>query len=387
MTTHPPRHLSWAAVIAVGCTAAIACGAPSPDGEVALPALDVVTEIENLDHPWDVVAAPDGTLLTGERSGRFVVKRPDGSIGVLAADLPDLIVQHELGLMGIALATDFDVTRTLYTCHTHGAGEVTDIRVQSWTADAPWMTLTPTAVLIDGLPLSNRGRHGGCRLLPRPDGTLLISTGDATQATAPQDLNSLGGKVLRIDAATGIPAAGNPFPGSAVYTLGHRNVQGLAVRPGTGEIYSVEQGTHRDDEVNRVVAGGNYGWKPDTGDGFYDESVPMTDLDRVPGASEAVWSSGPATVATASGTFVTGSQWGDWDGALAVGVQKGRKVLFLRLDPTGAQVVAETTPPELAGEYGRIRTVAAQPNGSLLITTDNGDGDDQVLRVTPATGR
>lgn len=113
----------------------------------------------------------------------------------------------------------------------------------------------------------------------------------------------------------------------------------------------------------------------------------MTDLDRVPAAIEAVWSSGTATIATASGTFVTGPGWGgDWDGALAVGVQKGRKVLFLRLDPTGAHVVAETAPPELAGNYGRIRTVTAQPGGSLLVTTDNGDGD-QVLRVRPKAGQ
>ncbi len=89
MTTHPHRHLLWvAAVSAACCTAATACGAPAPDGALALPALDVVTEIDDLDHPWDVVAAPDGTLLTGERSGRFVVKHPDGSTAVLAADLP-----------------------------------------------------------------------------------------------------------------------------------------------------------------------------------------------------------------------------------------------------------------------------------------------------------
>ena len=373
-------------MIAVHGVAATACVASSPSGAASFPALDVVTEIGDLDHPWDVVAAPDGTLLTGEQSGRFVVKRPDGVTSVMTADLSHLVVHSELGLMGIALAADFDVTRTLYTCQTHAAGEVSDIRVQTWTADAQWTALTPTGALVTGLPLSPRGRHGGCRLLPHPDGTLLIGTGDATQATAPQDVNSLGGKVLRVDASTGAPAVGNPFPDNAVYTLGHRNVQGLTIRPGTGDIYSVEQGTHRDDEVNRLIPGGNYGWKPDTGDDFYDESVPMTDPDRVSGAQPAVWSSGPSTIATASGTFVTGRGWGDWDGALAVGALKGRQVRFLRLDPTGIRTVTDTAPPELADDYGRIRTVAAQPDGSLLVTTDNG-GDDKVLRVRPATGR
>lgn len=381
------RRRRASVVVIVTCwTAATACGpAPSHDAE-SFPPLDVVTEIDGLDHPWDVVAAPDGTLLTGERSGRFAVRRPDGSTGVLAADVSDLVVHDELGLMGIALAPDFAATRTLYTCQTHTTGEVTDIRVQAWTADLDWTVLAPTRVLVTGLPLSVRGRHGGCRLLPHPDGTLLIGTGDATQASAPQDPNSLGGKVLRVDAITGEPATGNPFADSAVYTLGHRNVQGLAIRPDTGDIYSIEQGTHRDDEVNRLIPGANYGWHPDTGDGFYDESVPMTDPDRVPGAIEAVWSSGPATIATASGSFVTGSGWGTWSGALAVGVLKGRQVRFLRLDPAGIRVIAEAIPPELTGTFGRIRTVAAQADGSLLVTTDNGN-DDKVLRITPASRR
>nr|WP_313905332.1 PQQ-dependent sugar dehydrogenase [Rhodococcus sp. WB9] len=99
-----------------------------------------------------------------------------------------------------------------------------------------------------------------------------------------------------------------------------------------------------------------------------------------------MWRSGAATIATASGAFVTGPVWGEWDNAIAVGVLKGQQVLFLRLDPAGTGVLAEAAPPELAGHYGRIRTVAVQPDGSLLITTDNGD-DDKVLPVTPATGR
>lgn len=388
------RDIRWPAAVA-GCCALVitTCGALAPErsapppstvAATPFPALAVTTELGGLDHPWDVVAAPDGTLLTGERAGRFVVKRPDGAVRAVRADLSDLFVGSETGLMGIALATDFDASRRLYTCQGSTAGGVPDIRVLSWTVDAQWSELTRTGTLLTSLPVSN-GRHGGCRILPRPDGTLLIGTGDSARPTVSQDLGSLGGKVLRIDAASGAPAAGNPFPNSAVYTLGHRNVQGLTVRPGTDEIYAVEQGTFRDDEVNRLIPGGNYGWKPDRIPGRYDESVPMTDPDRVPGAIEAVWSSGPSTIATASGSFVSGSAWGNWDGAMAIGVQKGREVLFLRLAPDGGRVIDQAVPPELDGVYGRIRTVVAQLDGSLLVTTDNG-GDDKVLRVASSGG-
>lgn len=357
---------------------------PGPTTTDPPPALQVTVELDGLDHPWDVVTAPDGTLLTGERGGRFVVKRPGGSVHEVRADLSDLFVGSETGLMGMALATDFGASRTLYTCQGHSGDQDSggpDIRVFAWTVDPDWAELTRTATLVEGLPVSN-GRHGGCRILPRPDGTLLIGTGDSARPTVSQDLGSLGGKVLHVDAATGEPAEDNPFENSPVHTLGHRNVQGLAVRPGTGQVYAVEQGSSRDDEVNLLVSGGNYGWKPDRSGNRYDESVAMTDPDRVPGAIEAVWSSGPSTIATASGSFVTGPAWGTWNGSLAIGALKGQHLRLLRLSPDGKSVIDESVPAELDGTHGRIRTIVAQPDGSLLVTTDNG-GDDTVLRVTP----
>ena len=307
------------------------------------------TILDNLDHPWDVVVAPDGTLLTGERGGRFVALRPGGEPQEVRADLEDLFVGSETGLMAIALAPDFATSRTVYTCQgfTDGGGP-DDIRVIAWTVNDDWTDLTRVRTVIDGFPIRT-GRHGGCRILARPDGTLWIGTGDSAQPSVPQDPDSLGGKVLRVDAASGNPAPGNPDPASPVYTLGHRNVQGLAVRPGTDQVFSVEQGPDRDDEVNLLAAGANYGWRPDRSSGRYDESVPMTDPERVPGAVAAVWSTGSPTLATASGTFVTGTDWGDWNGALAIGALKGQRVVLLRLSPDGTSVLATATPPELGG--------------------------------------
>jgi glucose/arabinose dehydrogenase len=347
--------------------------------EDTLPELTVTTVLDGLDHPWDVVAAPDGTILTGQRSGGFVVRRSDNTTGPVAADLSDLYARSETGLMGIALARDFAQSRTLYTCQGFSAGGVTDIRVISWTVDAGWTELTRTGTVLSGLPVSS-GRHGGCRILAAEDGTLFVGTGDSANPGVPQDPNSLGGKVLHVN-ADGTPAAGNPDPSSPVYTLGHRNVQGLAVQPGTGRLYSVEQGTSVDDELNLLTPGGNYGYRPDRLPGTYDESVPMTDPSRVPGAIEAVWSSGNSTLATASAAFASGRKWGQWDGSVVIGGLKSKKLIFLRLSDDGRSVDAQTY--GLEDQYGRLRSVTPTANGSLLVTTDNGE-NDRVLLVTPS---
>nr|WP_238781762.1 PQQ-dependent sugar dehydrogenase [Prescottella equi] len=373
-------------MIGIG-VAPTACAEPAPP-------LQVTTVMDGLAKPWDVVVAPDGAILTGERAGRFVVKRPDGTVGEMTADLSDLYAEGETGLMGIALASDFATSRTVYTCQGHrqagggslGAGSLgsadagTDIRVVSWTADPEWTTLTRTGDVLTGIPTGAGGRHGGCRILAHPDGTLYIGTGDTASPTVPQDRNSLGGKVLHVD-ADGSPAAGNPFPDSPVFTLGHRNVQGLALQPGTGRIYGIEQGTSRDDEVNLLDAGNNYGYRPDRAPFIYDESVPMTDPVRVPGAVAAVWSSGAPTLATPGGTFVSGAAWGKWDGALAVTTQQGREMLLLKLTADGTAV---TETDSVLTDQGRLRSATRMPDGSLLVTTDNGTGD-KVLRVAPTT--
>ncbi|WP_285184276.1 MULTISPECIES: PQQ-dependent sugar dehydrogenase [unclassified Rhodococcus (in: high G+C Gram-positive bacteria)] len=353
-------------------------GPMSADAASAVPNVVVSSLATGLDHPWDVVRAPDGTVIFDERPGRFTAIRPGGEPTPISADLGDLFVGSETGLMGLALSPTFETDRTLYSCQGIRGDDPT-IGVVAWTVADDYASLTRERTVVSGFPVTS-GRHGGCRVLANADGTLFIGTGDSAQGTVPQDPTSLGGKVLRVDAATGAPAAGNPDPASPVFTLGHRNVQGLAARPGTDQIFSVEQGTSRDDEVNLLAAGGNYGYRPDRGGG-YDESVAMTDPDRVPGARNAVWSSGPSTIATASATFLDGDAWGAWNGMLAVGVQKGQEVLLLDLSDDGTTVDAQSTIPALS-EYGRIRTVSAQPDGTLLVTTDNGD-TDQILLVTP----
>jgi glucose/arabinose dehydrogenase len=336
----------------------------------ATPVLAVEVVLDGLDHPWDVVQAPDGTLLVDQRAGGFTAVLPDGSAREVRADLGDLFADGETGLMGLALDPDFGQNRRLYSCQGREGGS---IAVVAWTVAEDWSAATRVAdPLIGNLPLNEgSGRHGGCRLRFALDGALLVGTGDTARGTVPQDPSSLGGKVLRADAATGEVE---------IWTSGHRNVQGLAVRPGGDQVFSVEHGPDRDDEVNLLRDGGNYGWDPD-GSGQYDESVPMTDPD-IPGAVPAVWSSGVPTLATSGATFVEGADWGAYDGLLLVALLKAQGVLALRLDEDGT-VRQESRLPELEGTYGRLRSVQQGSDGALYVTTDNGDGADRLLRVTP----
>jgi aldose sugar dehydrogenase len=133
--------------------------------------------------------------------------------------------------------------------------------------------------------------------------------------------------------------------------------------------------------VNLLRAGANYGYDPDGADGGYDESVPMTDL-SLPGAVAAVWSSGDPTIATSGGTFLSGRRWGSYDGLLLLGVLKDTGVLALRIGAGGA-LQQQFRLPELEDTYGRIRTVQQGSDGLLYVTTDNGSGQDRLLKVTP----
>jgi glucose/arabinose dehydrogenase len=371
-----PRALIAAALVVTACTAprqAEPGGPPGPSSAAStpsgVPVLDVAVVLDGLDHAWDVVQAPDGTLLVDERPGGLTAVLPDGTVRGVDADFGDLYARGETGLMGLALDPAFELNRRLYSCQGDVGGS---IAVVGWTVSPDSRAATRVAdPLVGGLPLDKgSGRHGGCRLRFADDGVLLVGTGDTAQRDVPQDPRSLGGKVLRVD-----PASGE----REVWTLGHRNVQGLAVRPGSGQVFAVEHGPDRDDEVNLLQPGANYGWDPDR-DGSYDESVPMTD-EGIEGALAAVWSSGEPTLATSGAAFLDGTQWGAYDGLLLIGLLKARGVLALRLDDDGA-LLDQFRVPELDGTFGRIRSVLQGADGALYLTTDNGGGADKLLRVT-----
>jgi glucose/arabinose dehydrogenase len=236
--------------------------------------------------------------------------------------------------------------------------------------------------VVTGLPATS-GRHGGCRLKYGSEGALYIGTGDAADERAAQSLTSGGGKVLRVRPRNGAGWPTNRWSGAdnamqrRVFTYGHRNVQGLALRRG-GRMWSLEHGTHRDDEVNLLRNGGNYGWQAGPN---YDESPPMTNH-SLPGKQlNARWRSGYPTIAPSGCTWLRGSKWGRWRGALAMAVLGSEELVILKFDRRG-KLLRSFKPAVLDGDAGRLRSAVMGPDNNLYLTTSNG-ANDRILKVVP----
>lgn len=382
------RHLGTTILVTAAAALLPVTSAPvvhaADQSASAFPALSVGKQVSGLTIPWDVQVLPGGRLLIGERSTKKLILWQGGTKRVLRFHT-DIWASGETGLMGLAVDPNFVENRRVYTCQggTRSDGSH-DVRVLVWRMNFAYTAVSKIRTLVSGFPATS-GRHGGCRLLITSKGALMVGTGDAATGTNPENLHSFGGKTLRMNRATGAPYPGNPFSFSSnraakyLYTYGHRNVQGLAQR-GDGSLWSVEQGTYRDDEVNKLVLGGDYGYNPVPG---YNESVPMTD-DGLPGTQvHARWSSGDPTLATAGATWVRGAQWGDYQNTLAVAALKASRIVFMKFDAAGNLLWTES--PAALQAYGRLRSVTSAPDGDLLVTTSNGSGD-YVLRVSPSGG-
>jgi glucose/arabinose dehydrogenase len=318
---------------------------------------DVVT---GLDAPWDLILAADGRVLVTERdTGRLLEVDEDGSTAALRTF--DVDATGEGGLLGLAVHPD-DGTR-VYAYLTAGQ----DNRVVRFGLDDD---ADPEPV-VTGIPKARI--HNGGRIAFGPDGLLYVATGDAGEPALSADPSSLAGKILRVTADGEVPDD-NPEPGSPVYSLGHRNVQGLAW-DADGQLWAAELGPDVDDEINRIEPGGDHGWPEVTGAPSDDRYVDAAFVAQPP---EASWS---GAVVLHDGAIP------QWEGDLFVAALRGQRLWRFELE-AGAIVDHEEL---LVGEHGRLRTVVVAPDGSLWVLTSNrdgrgspADGDDHVLRLGPS---
>lgn len=333
-----------------------------------------------LDVPWEIDFATDGRIFFTERGGdlRLIEKGKLVDEPVFRFD-DKLYTQGEAGLLGLALDPKFSDNHYMYVYHTYMQGNQPLNRVVRLKESGGKATLDK--VLLDGLP-GNRIHDGG-RVKFGPDGMLYVTNGDAASPSMAQDVTVFAGKILRIHPDGSIPAD-NPFPNSPVYSLGHRNPQGLAWHPVTGQLYSSEHGQSAHDEINRIEPGANYGWPLIQGD---ETELKPEDTDKAgPGPlTKPILHSSNVTWAPSGMTFIS---QGPWKNHLLTANLRGTQVLHVILTEDGKGV--HSSDGLLRGELGRIRTVTEAPDGSIYILTNNRDGrgtpkddDDKIVRFIP----
>ena len=379
-----PGHLrrrSLALTLLLTMTIGLVAGLRPQIAAAAAPSLTTATIAAGLQIPWDVGFLPDGRMLVTERPGRVRIydSGTPGAALLQTVTIPDVWAVGEAGLMGIAVDVDFASNQFVYVCASREYAGTRKNEVLRYTlaSTGQWVN---AVILIGGMAAANI--HNGCALEMDRFGMLWITMGDAADESRAQNRNSLNGKVLRIDRAGGVPGDNPMIAGSrnAVYSMGHRNPQGIAFRPGTDQVYIAEHGPELNDEINLISAGGNYGWPCYTGSG-----TPYHDSGCAPASTfnNPVWSSGGSTIATSGAAFTNGAQWQDFNGHLWVSQLKERDVRRFALDTPGTGLAAPIQ-TLFDGSWGRLRGMVSGPGGQLYVTTSNGN-NDQVIRISPAT--
>lgn len=357
-TTAPPGTTTTAGPTATA-------GAPATEGDLTV--TPVATGLEVL---WELRFLPSGDLLVTERPGRIRLIPAGGGEPTVVATLPVAAV-GEGGLMGLDLDPDFPERPYLYVFYTYQSGDGVRNRISRLTYANG--RAGEEQALVEDIP--GAGNHDGGRLAFGPDGYLWAGTGDAAEPSSAQDPASLAGKVLRMD-HDGRPAADNPDPDSLVFTLGHRNPQGIDWQPGSNVPFITEHGPSDNDEVNPLQAGGNYGWPDLRGKagraGFVDPII--------------TWS---PTIAPAGAAFYDADLIPGWRGSFLFATLKDQTLHRLVPADEGFRQVAEDV-RLFDGQYGRLRAVRVGPDGAVYLLTSNHDGrgnpapdDDRVLRVAP----
>ncbi len=416
---------SWVLALAVG-----AMVAATPGWAQDTPSLKHSVVLDNLENPWDMAFLDDGTMFYTEKCKGLSVRMPSGETKALlgmggvdgyASRADDLFCEGQAGMMGVAVDPKFSDNRRIYVYSTSKMSTPHTNRLMRLVVSDDFSNVSERTDIVDDVPYKMKasdhpfggpGAHNGGRVrFNSADGYLYLTTGDTHNGVVPQSPTMMGSKVIRID-TDGTPAAENTPPvgfDKRTYTYGHRNVQGIAFHPATGTPIAAEHGPWHSDEVTVLRNGGNAGWDPrpnmaGRGDcpgnycGYSPNQMvgenrfaraswmPMTDFITYPNAMPPIWNNNGWSQGTSSAAFLKGEAWGEWDGAMVVGIMGiafggtplGQRIEVLKLSDNGSELLDVTT-MSLPMEPGRFRSLVTGPDGSLYAAVDEGT----IHKITP----
>lgn len=329
--------------------------------------------------PWDIGFAPGGAMFVTERPGRVRVyaSQLPGARLLATTTLGHVHAEGEAGVMGIAIDHDFANNRWVYVCVSRNDLDAWRNQLIRYHVTSTWHLQFNKYLIRTGMRANTI--HNGCAVQEGPDHRIWLSMGEANHPMDAQDPNKLNGKILRVNRDGSIPSDNPIWPGhttpTRVYSIGHRNPQGIAFDPRNGHVFAVEHGPERDDEINWIRAGRNYGWPCVTG-----RNHPYMSCSGSATYTWPAWSTEGPTLATSGGVFLNGANWEDWDNDMAVCTLK-------ESDLRHFTVAADGSPAAQHGvfydnRWGRLRAAVLGPGNRLYITTSNGS-NDKVIRITP----
>ncbi|MCO5250658.1 MAG: PQQ-dependent sugar dehydrogenase [Candidatus Kapabacteria bacterium] len=358
------------------CLIVVFCACETNQAQETFTTRDVVT---NLNTPWEILWGPDDYIWMTERYGRISRVNPEsGDLQVMYV-IGDVLQGGERGLMGMALHPNFTSEPYVYVVYTYGVNNNTATRIKIIRLTYNGTALESPITLLENIP--GAAIHDGARLWIDDNLKLFATIGDAGNGVLSQNLESNNGKVLRMNLDGSVPAD-NPFAGSLVWSLGHRNAQGLV--KANGILYSSEHGPSTDDEVNIIEKGRNYGWP--TVNGYCDtpQEIAFCEANNVVEPIKSLYPN--STLAVAGLDYYNGDLFPSWKNSLLLTTLKAQKLVLLKLSPDGKSITSEEY--VIDGQFGRLRDLCVSPNGRIFISTSNRDGrgspkaeDDRIIEL------
>ena len=361
------------------------CAAALCSSVLSAHALNVQPQVvaQGLQNPWAVAFLPDGQFLVTERPGRMRVVAADGSLGTPLQGLPTIAAGGQGGLLDVVLDSDFARNRTVYFCYSEPATNGTNgTALAKARLSADQTQLEALQVIFSQRPKKASQLHFGCRIVERPDGTLLLTLGERSHfKEEAQNLQSHLGKIVRIHKDGSIPKD-NPLVGRTdvlpeIWSYGHRSPQGAALAP-DGTFWMNEHGPQGGDEINRPEPGKNYGWPVITYGENYGGGKIGEGITHKEGMEQPVHHWTPS-IAVSGMAFITSDRYPGWQGDMVVGALKAQRLERIRLK--GNQV--SSVEPLLANLGQRVRDVRQGPDGWLYVLTDRSNGQLLRLVATP----